>query len=603
MGEGHIDTRIKAATDEELEQFGNLFSDRTTRGLTDGHLWFSVFSRPARSHFTRLQRLSCCLTLLMTTMLSSIMFYGVPTNPEDQVLDFGSFRVTVREIIIGIESSIIAFPINLLIVQIFRMAQPPAEIQHKKRKQRKRTLMSPDPSSTSWEENCDDTDKVSTKQQRNSVSRAAETMKGDNIKLISTEEDTSSTGSEFKRAKIESVNFENSLEHFVTPRGSQRNATNICKYPEEEQDPAVSNQVSPASTAKGVSTCESALSYFGGESSAGTTATTSRKSSASSLARQADISSSGGSLYEDADFVFPRDHELTPKIVYETSSSGSDELPLLDRNHPNKDVPRASSSGFSSGTWSDECSVTKLNDTFRRHKPIGHNELLYHKLEEIVIDLEHMPPSKFATEKEYHRAKEEAKALLLTAKSIRTPSLTSSSSDLSSSDHSQKDAGKSTGSRRCSGRLPHWFIYVGWFILAMTTLVSSYVIMLYGLKYGKQRSLAWLTSLFVSTFQSIFITQPLKVLLLATFVAMILKKWEEDDTTDDDVEDIDIGELVSKQMLYKPKPLLTLTRLILPLKIRGCDARLPDQSRSETCWRARRDCSFPQSFSAREFQR
>ena len=47
-----------------------------TRDMNDGHLWFSVAGRPARSPFTRVQRLSCCLTLLYSTMLTNIMFFG-----------------------------------------------------------------------------------------------------------------------------------------------------------------------------------------------------------------------------------------------------------------------------------------------------------------------------------------------------------------------------------------------------------------------------------------------------------------------------------------------------------------------------------------------
>eukprot|EP00058_Branchiostoma_floridae_P001035 XP_002586523.1 hypothetical protein BRAFLDRAFT_106423 [Branchiostoma floridae] len=44
--------------------------------MNDDHVWFSVLGRPARSPFTRVQRLSCCLTLLYSTMLTNIMFFG-----------------------------------------------------------------------------------------------------------------------------------------------------------------------------------------------------------------------------------------------------------------------------------------------------------------------------------------------------------------------------------------------------------------------------------------------------------------------------------------------------------------------------------------------
>ena len=93
---------------------------KSTQDLRDGHLWISIFSKPAKSTFTRVQRLTCALSLLLTTMLTNIMFYGIPTDdPEDQVGEAGGITISSSSIIIGIESSLIMFPINLLILQLF----------------------------------------------------------------------------------------------------------------------------------------------------------------------------------------------------------------------------------------------------------------------------------------------------------------------------------------------------------------------------------------------------------------------------------------------------------------------------------------------------
>ncbi|KAI3355890.1 hypothetical protein L3Q82_004434 [Scortum barcoo] len=53
--------------------------------------------------------------------------------------------------------------------------------------------------------------------------------------------------------------------------------------------------------------------------------------------------------------------------------------------------------------------------------------------------------------------------------------------------------------------------------------------MLYGLKFGKERSISWLISMVVSFFQSNLIIQPLKVLCLAVFFALVIKKVDEED--------------------------------------------------------------------------
>ena len=70
-------------------------------GLRDSHLWFSVVNREAHSNFTSVQRLSCCLSLLMTYMLVNIMFYGVGSEPGEAKMDVGFFSMSWTEIRIG----------------------------------------------------------------------------------------------------------------------------------------------------------------------------------------------------------------------------------------------------------------------------------------------------------------------------------------------------------------------------------------------------------------------------------------------------------------------------------------------------------------------
>ena len=116
---------MEAVGEEEikLKQKHN-FMMKSTNDLRDGHLWLSIFSKPARSTFTRVQRLTCALCLLLMTMLTNIMFYGIPTNdPEDQA-GVGGITISLSSIIIGIESSLIMFPVNLLILQLFLKVKP-----------------------------------------------------------------------------------------------------------------------------------------------------------------------------------------------------------------------------------------------------------------------------------------------------------------------------------------------------------------------------------------------------------------------------------------------------------------------------------------------
>ena len=74
-GDGQIDRVIPVAGREDVTMFRALFTTAIRRRLTDSHLWISVLSRPNRSRFTRVQRVSCILSLLFTSMIANAMFY------------------------------------------------------------------------------------------------------------------------------------------------------------------------------------------------------------------------------------------------------------------------------------------------------------------------------------------------------------------------------------------------------------------------------------------------------------------------------------------------------------------------------------------------
>ena len=121
---GQIEVEIKAAAKKELAGFKNLFYSRTARSLGDGHLWLSVFTRPPHNTFTRCQRLTCCLSILFATLITNAMFYQFNKAPED-TFQIGPIKLSWRQIKIGIQSSIIAIPVNVLVVTIFKNIKHP----------------------------------------------------------------------------------------------------------------------------------------------------------------------------------------------------------------------------------------------------------------------------------------------------------------------------------------------------------------------------------------------------------------------------------------------------------------------------------------------
>ena len=67
--DGLIDRLSPVAGKEQMRDFATVFPYKSQESLSDGHLWFSVFLRPPRSRFTRMQRVSCCFALLFLSMM------------------------------------------------------------------------------------------------------------------------------------------------------------------------------------------------------------------------------------------------------------------------------------------------------------------------------------------------------------------------------------------------------------------------------------------------------------------------------------------------------------------------------------------------------
>ena len=121
--DGKIERIITAASPYDLQSFNYTFNNKASNNLAEGHLWLSVVMKPSRSHFTRVQRATCCLTLLLSAMLANAMFYGIKPTAEPTI-QIGPLKFSWKQIIIGIESCLIVTPINLLIVYLFKNSKP-----------------------------------------------------------------------------------------------------------------------------------------------------------------------------------------------------------------------------------------------------------------------------------------------------------------------------------------------------------------------------------------------------------------------------------------------------------------------------------------------
>ena len=128
---GELEAQIKASNKQDASKFKNLFYSRASKRLADGHLWISVLARPPQSSFTRTQRLSCCMSVLFSAMITNAMFYKIGEEVKD-TFQLGPLTMSWTQVRIGIQSAMITLPVNAIIVAIFRNVKP------KKQKNRNR---------------------------------------------------------------------------------------------------------------------------------------------------------------------------------------------------------------------------------------------------------------------------------------------------------------------------------------------------------------------------------------------------------------------------------------------------------------------------------
>ena len=90
------------AGDAQKQEFAYLLSKQAYHSVSEGHLWFSIFSRPPSNRFTRVQRCTCCFVLLLTSMLLNILYYDQAAEAKGQAaaggLAVGPLLITPQQV-------------------------------------------------------------------------------------------------------------------------------------------------------------------------------------------------------------------------------------------------------------------------------------------------------------------------------------------------------------------------------------------------------------------------------------------------------------------------------------------------------------------------
>ena len=134
--DGRIERVLPLASSIERSQFSYLLSKQAYQNVSDGHLWFSIFSRPPANPFTRVQRCTCCFVLFFLSMFLNIMYYDLSNqaqiNNSTNILRLGPLYISREQISIGIIVEIFALVPSLFLVQLFRRLRPRKSLVKKK---------------------------------------------------------------------------------------------------------------------------------------------------------------------------------------------------------------------------------------------------------------------------------------------------------------------------------------------------------------------------------------------------------------------------------------------------------------------------------------
>ncbi|KAL4613560.1 hypothetical protein GN956_G22471 [Arapaima gigas] len=347
-GEGMIKRTFHVAQNSQITSFGNIFQTRTSTGFRDEHIWVSVVDPPRRSPFTRAQRVSCCMCILLCTMAINIMFWNVPQDKNSPVIfSIGSITLTLQEFMVGIESGLLMFPINILIITIFRYTKP-----------------------------------------RHSPAK-----------------DTQHTMQDQKTPPVTTATFLKDTERFIT-------ILSMC----------------------------------------------------------------------------PKNNVAALEIPLE---KWSDLFPALDCVQGLLQLMQVKENDFH---W------------------VYCSQFVFFSLRRLAETFNKLDVKAFHWEENYWKLHNTITHLVKQADMVATRYM--ETGPIVSAPESEKKKG-------CW--LPWWFVFIGWFLLLSISGVSTFFTLLYGFNYGKESSIKWVISLGLSLFQSIFILQPLKVVGVAIFFALIVK--------------------------------------------------------------------------------
>lgn len=119
-----VEIEVEASEDAALRQLPRLLRSELERAACESHLWLSLWERPPRSPFTRLQRATCCALLLQLILMANTLWYSIVVDKRVRPRAVSTFASLNGETVAaGVVVCLVVYPLYLLVFTLFRMSR------------------------------------------------------------------------------------------------------------------------------------------------------------------------------------------------------------------------------------------------------------------------------------------------------------------------------------------------------------------------------------------------------------------------------------------------------------------------------------------------
>ncbi|KAJ8001528.1 hypothetical protein DPEC_G00170420 [Dallia pectoralis] len=122
--DGRVEIEVEASEEADLRRLPRLLNWELQRALCESHVWLSLWERPARSPFTRLQRATCSALLLQLCLLANCLWYSTVAHRKYRSVAVSRLvALNWETLAVGLVSCLVVYPLYLLVFTLFRTSR------------------------------------------------------------------------------------------------------------------------------------------------------------------------------------------------------------------------------------------------------------------------------------------------------------------------------------------------------------------------------------------------------------------------------------------------------------------------------------------------